>query len=264
MRGEGIGRFAAAAMALVLLGGGPGLAAAAALERAALQCDRGFTALGNGEIERARAAFEKAAKLAPAYPEAHVGLGHVAMRESRYDDALAEYQAARDGYGQLADALFEIENKRYAEVQQTLPRLQVQLAQLQSGQTKIPESELRWTIAATQEKIRDLEMVQPPQKDRMAEPPGRIDFYLGNALCRLGRWEEAVAVYETCLTKMPGFGEAWNNLALAYWKADRHRDALGALQEAEGLGFEVNPSFKADLERSYQRKRAASASEDEP
>jgi tetratricopeptide (TPR) repeat protein len=246
-------------VALALLGVEPGDAGTSSLQKASMHCDRGFNAMDKGDMDRARTAFEKAAKLVPAFPEAHIGLGHVAMREQRYEEALREYQVGRNGYSELSEELFEIESQRYTEIRKALPDLQVQLVQLQTGAVEMSDQDRRWHITSTQQKIRDYEAVQPPVRGEMSDPPGRVDFYVGNALSRLRRWDEAVEAYEVCLTKLPEFGQAWNNLALAYWKTDRHQDALGGLQKAEELGFEVNPRFKADLERSYERKKQKAA-----
>lgn len=244
---------------VVLVGcGGVVGAATSPLQKASLHCDRGFTAMNNGDLKRAREAFEKAVKVSPAFPEAHIGLGHVAMREQRYEQALQEYQAGRDGYAELADELFSIESERYAEIRKKLPELQVQLVQLRTGAVEMSDADRRWHIASVQQQITDFEAVQPPVRGEMSEPPGRVDFYVGNAFSRLRRWDEAVVAYEDCLAKIPTLAEAWNNLALAYWNTDRHRDALAGLQKAEELGFEVNPRFKADLERSYEKKRKSS------
>ena len=95
--------------------------------------------------------------------------------------------------------------------------------------------------------IETLENLPPPTKETATEPPGELDFHVGNALARLGRWEAAIEAFESCIRKSPEFPAAYNNIALAYWRMERIEDARNSLVKAEALGFAVNPRFKADL-----------------
>ena len=102
-------------------------------------------------------------------------------------------------------------------------------------------------ITAIEVQIETLENLPPPTKAMATEPPGELDFHVGNALARLGRWEAAIEALESCIRKSPEFPAAHNNIALAYWRSGRVEDARESLVRAEALGFDVNPKFKADL-----------------
>jgi tetratricopeptide (TPR) repeat protein len=224
------------------------------LEKAHRLCERGFEVLDSGNPARAETFFQKALKLVPSYPDGHVGLGHVAMTEQRYEAALQEYLKAREGYVELADFMFDIEMKQFYLQQGKLPKLQQELVRVQTGEEQLPESERRWRVSVLREKIRDLQAMQPPGKESSVEPPGKMHFYVGNAMSRLGRWSEAVLAFESCVERSPKFSQAYNNLALAYWRSGRIEEAVDSLHKAEDLGFKVNPRFKADLEQSLQKK----------
>lgn len=236
---------------------GAGLAETGNLDKASRQVDRGFAAMDDGNPARARSCFEKALQYVPPFPEAHVGLGHLAVREKDYEKALEEYQAARSGYRELADQLFDIDSRRYLESRQTLQELEQELLRLPNADVGGSDQARKWRAEDLKQQIRQIESLQPPVRDEMAEAPARVDFYVGNALCRLKRWDEAVEAYETSLGKLPEFAEAHHNIALAYWRAGRIEDAVASLDRAEELGFEINPRFRADLQRAYRSRKAA-------
>jgi tetratricopeptide (TPR) repeat protein len=216
--------------------------------QASKHCDRGFRLLEKWQVDKARASFEKALKLVPSYPDGHVGLGHVALNAKQYEAALAEYELAREGYTKLGDQLFDQRMKRYHDSRGKINDLKQLLSVLESGQEGDPSStDMVFRITAIEVQIDTLENLPPPTKEAATEPPGEFDFHVGNALARLGRWEEAVEALESCIRKSPEFPAAHNNIALAYWRSGRVEDARKSLLHAEALGFDVNPRFKADL-----------------
>lgn len=217
---------------------------------------RGIEMLYSGDAAGARSQFNKALKSVPSFPDAHVGLGHIAMSEKRYADALAEYEAARKAYVDLSTLLYDLEMRNYFEAKRTLPKLQQQLIQLESGEATMNEADKRWIKTSLLQRIRDLEGMQTPVKEQANWTPAKYDFYVGNALSRLRRWDEAVEAYESCCRKNPEYAEAHHNIALAYWRTGKADIAMDRLIRAEQLGFDVNPRFKADLKRSVEESGA--------
>jgi tetratricopeptide (TPR) repeat protein len=246
-------RYARYWRAVAAIGFALGVVSAAAGEvdqimQASKHCQRGFRLLEKWQVDKARASFEKALKLVPSYPDGHVGLGHLALNAKQYEAALAEYELAREGYTKLGDQLFNQRLKRYNESRSKVNDLKQLLSALESGQEGDPTSTQQvFRITAIQVQIETLENLPPPTKATATEPPGELDFHVGNALARLGRWEEAIEALESCIRKSPEFAAAHNNVALAYWRVGRVEDARKSLVHAEALGFDVNPKFKADL-----------------
>src|SRR5262245_21492005 len=71
---------------------------------------RGLKTLDRGNTVKALEDFQKAIELVPSLPEAHIGLGHLAMREERFEDALREYSLAREGFGAMSKFIEKAEN----------------------------------------------------------------------------------------------------------------------------------------------------------
>jgi tetratricopeptide (TPR) repeat protein len=225
------------------------------IDKASRYSQRGFRALDSGNVTKAKTQFENALKLVPGFPDAHIGLGHVATSEQRFEDALWEYRAALDGHAQLAEQMYDIEMKRFHEARSLIPRLQQELLMLQSGDINLSASERRFRITDIENQIRDIENLQPPSRGGAEGAPATVHYHIGNALSRLMRWDEAIEAFETCVRKRPDFGQAYNNLALAYWRGGRIKAAVESLEKAEELGVEVNPRFRSDLQRAREQIR---------
>lgn len=241
-----------AAMVLMALmaGSGPAAAGTPETDKASKHVEKGFKAIESDDLDKARSYFSKALKLVPSLPDAHLGMGHLAMRDGRFEDALAEYQAARVGHVELADELHAVEMERYHERRLQIPRLQQELTMLRTGELTMSESDRRFRVQEIEDMIRELQNAPPPMKEAVQEAPGEVDFHTGNALLRLKRFDEAIEAYEACTRKSPSFAPAYNNLALAYWRNGSVEDALKALGRAEEQGLEVNLRLKADLEQN--------------
>lgn len=242
-------RLSIVTLAVLLIGGTLLFAAPSNTDRAAKLCDKGFKALESDDVTRAATSFEKALEMAPAFPDAHLGLGHVAMKDGRFEEALSQYEAARDGWTTMGDELFDRRMKQYHAGRQDIPKLQQEAGLIISGQIKMGDGDRRLRLKEIDDRIRYFETMPPPTKED-AESPGEVDFHLGNALSRLKRWEEAVEAYESCIKKSPEFAQVHNNIALAYWRVGRIESALASLDKAEEMGLQVNPKFRADIEKS--------------
>ena len=253
-----------AGVAVVVLGA---LAANAArdveerdLRMAMSYAHRGLSALQKGNIARAREDFDRALAKLPGFPDAHTGLGHLAMRERRFEDALREYRSAEEGWRSMSALKLRLETERFARSREELQRLkalQRELAQAASRSESRAESGGSASAGryvseamALEGRIRTLEAMNAPTPGPEGQPPGDVYFFLGNALFDLKKIDEAIAAWEVAANAMEKFAPVQNNLAVAYWKSGRIDDAWTSLRRAEALGFKVNPSFRADLERA--------------
>jgi Tfp pilus assembly protein PilF len=237
-----------------------------ALRRAIAEADRGMKALEKGNAKKARESFDRALVAVPDFPQGHLGLGHLAMRERRFEDALTEFRAAESGYKGMSSLTLQLEADRYARSRDELQRLQAELAELDSramkNQTSIAgagpgpsEGQTERQRSQVQARIQALEAMNPPSSTEAREAPAEILFLEGNALFNLKRTSEAVAMWEAALARDPKQPLAENNLAVGYWMTGRLDEARAAMARAEALGFKVNPNFRADLEKAMAARR---------
>lgn len=251
-------RILCAFLLLGLGGGGPAPAAEATartVQQASALCRKGAKSLEAGDKPRASESFEKALAVLPTFPDAHLGLGHIALGEQRFDDALHSYLRARDGYLALGSALQQIREQNYRDTQQQIGQVRDQISSLGRATTNArtdarTEAEIARQLTALQDQLRRLEAIEPPRESASAEPPAEVWFFIGNAQFRLERYDEARASWEQSAKLNPGFAQIHNNLAVVYWKAGRFGDAQTELATAERLGFPVNPKMKEDLARA--------------
>lgn len=217
------------------------------LMRASVLQQHGVRALEAGNTKKAQRYLTEAVDLLPFYPEAHLGLGHIAMRDMRFEDALSEYGQALDGYRRLGESLNDLQAIRYRDAQDQISDLRDQILNLLITNSKASPPGLDRAITRLRDSIRRLETVEPPRGSLAPEPPGHVHFFLGNALFRLNRIEDAKRAWETCTLQSPEFPYVYNNLAVVYVKQGRMDDARRSLERAEQLGFDVNPDFKNSL-----------------
>lgn len=237
------------------------------LRRGMALASKADKALQAGSFSKARDFYQRALEAAPNLPQAHLGLGHVAMQDRRFEEALAEFERARDGYGHMGQALMEQHMERYYAAQDRL----VELRELQRrvGGNVPPndpaaQARVETRLAQISAEIDRLQNIDPPTEVEVSEAPGEVYFFIGNALSRLGRADDALAAWETCADRSPDHPFVHNNLAVAYWQAGRLEEAQSEVVKVEESGMSVNPQFKADLALSLERQNArAAGSEDE-
>ncbi len=218
--------------------------------QAAQAVQKGSAALQASDLDAARAQFEAALRLVPWLAEAHLGLGHVAMRAQRWDAALAEYQAAEKGYREAADRRSRAEFHQYFDARTQENMLRDELNQSQNTNVKVSEGRRNQLAATGESRVDDARRAAPPGAPAAAVVPAEVYFLVGNAQFRLERMDEAQASWEECVKVDPAFPPVYNNLALAYFKAGRMADAKFALDRAEQLGIKVNPKFRAAVDEA--------------
>ena len=231
------------------------------VRQAGFQCQNAARYLQAGNVKKARELYEKAVTVVEFMPEAHIGLGMIGMSEAKFEEALAQFELARDGYTSLGELLFDMEMTRWRAAQDEIRTLREQISTMRAdmmrgkggGSNPLAEQRIRdWEA-----KIRTLEAIEAPQRGSSHEPPGEVFFHIGNACFRLERYEQARQAWETCATRSPKFPLVHNNLAIAYWKAGMFDDARASIARAEKLGMAISPQFKADLEQAAQARAQA-------
>lgn len=216
-------------------------------------CQFALKALRAGNLGKAKSLYSKALKVFPEFPDALTGLGHVAMSERHFDEALTDFQGAQRAYVSFSSALFELQLQRYQRTQEQIAALRDEIRDTQrliaTRMTSGNSGRLDQRIMQLEAQIQQLETMKGPDAANMSEP-GELHFYIGNALFNMNRLDEALEAWETCARMTPRFPLVYNNLAVAYWKKGRLDRAVESLTRAERLGLPVNPAFKTDLEHS--------------
>jgi tetratricopeptide (TPR) repeat protein len=234
------------------------------LRQAMGYAQRGAASLQKGNVASALKDFNLSLEKEPRLPEAHLGLGHVAMREKRFEDALREYRLAQQGHREIASLVLLVQADRYASSRDQLERLREAQSQLDSEARRLEVSAATSSSASgpmtagqiererveVDHQIQTLQAMKTPSEGTAKEPPATLYFFEGNALFDLKRTDEAIVAWEKAASLDPKFAPVQNNLAVAYWMRGRMDDARAAVARAEALRFAVNPNFRADLERA--------------
>lgn len=222
--------------------------------QAAKHCQTGSAALQEGNLDLARQSFESALALIPDLAEAHVGLGHIAMRASRWDAALAEYQKARESFLVFTKRMNAHEFRRYFDARMQADIFRDEINQIKnSPYSKVPQEQREALAAPLESEVAHADQMAIPGKGEEPAVPAELLFLIGNAQFRLDRVEEAQASWEECVRVNPRFPPVYNNLAIAYFKLGRYADARFNLERAAALGVPVNPAFRKAVDDALAR-----------
>jgi tetratricopeptide (TPR) repeat protein len=213
---------------------------------------KGSVALRAGNFNAALPWFRKALEAVPSFPDAHMGLGHVALREHSYETALASYQSAERGYAALGEAIFRRRLVEYDDAQEQIQNLRQELIEMRARANRAGTNENEPGLVAVrmEQAIAHLEMIKRPDLADIEVAPPEVPFFIGNALMYLGRYSEAIEKWTSAIRRDPSFAPAFNNLAVALWKTGHVSEARACVVRAEALGVVTNPAFKADLNRA--------------
>lgn len=213
------------------------------LQRATAASVQGFQALQQGDLSRASQLFEEALTSVPGFPNARVGLGHVAYARRQYEAALNHYTGARDEISRLQDDVLNAEFLSHEDAQRKILKYEDDIRTLES----LPGADVATQVRELQRAIEEMRRVHAPVRSEPVHPPAEIYYHRGNALFQLGRIDEAIADWETCARFAPKFGAVHNNLAVAHWKLGQLLLARDELAMARELGVKVDPEFEKTL-----------------
>lgn len=228
--------------------------------QAAAAVERGTKALQANDAEGARTQFLQALDLIPWLPEAHLGMGHVAVRGQHWDIALREFELARKGFEEAAERRNAAEFRKQVDARTSENMLRDDQKMIAAGgengpPTNITENRQRELSASYDNKIYDARTATPEGKVAAPAVPADVFFWLGTAHFRLDHVTEAKHAWETCVEVDPKYPPVYNNLAFLYFKAGRVADAKAALDKAEALGVKVNPSFRAAVDAEFAKAK---------
>ncbi len=225
-----------------------------ARQKAVALCARGQHVLEQGVLDEASAAFEEALRVAPGFPPAHVGLGHVALRRGDAEGALREYELARDttlraAMKRDAEALrLRIASRRQADA----------LHDLVTGLTRsaVDHSESMESLyvdfdAQYADELRKLESGGEADLRETAQ----LFFFMGSPQFRLQRYHDAYASWQLSAKLDPHFGPVYVNLSVVCFKLGRLVESRAYLAKAEELHVPFDPQFKQELEQELARWR---------
>lgn len=221
--------------------------------RAARHAALGQEALKANDAAKASQEFEEALKIMPDLPEAHLGMGHLAMGRKDFESAYRAYTAAREAYIGIDEKLKSVEYQRYIDARKEMNGLTDLINAYgtpnssSNANTKgMSSSRVTMQQGTYQNQVdRDKKQEMPDKKNPQLNPavPAQVYFMIGNALFRMNRYDEARDNWETCISIAPDFAPVYNNLAVIYLKQQRYTDAKASLVKAEELGVKVNPEF---------------------
>ena len=244
------------ALAALLVAGGADCGAAPAgdaaktrfdVARAVAACRRGAERIAARDPDGAETAFREALRYAPGFPDPLVGLGHAAALRGDDAAALARYQEAKAAYVALAKQQEDDRAAQFHKTQIAAMGTKDQIQELKDAAGKVigPSNDIY--ISHLENVADDARRMEKPGRPLPATPPPEFDFWIGAALYRLGRVDEARESWEAAVAARPDFGAAWSNLAAARLRLGRCEEARAALARADAAKAKVPAPLRRDV-----------------
>lgn len=219
-------------------------------EREAMRHYRtGQHALANERYEEAVAEFQAATKLDPILVPAHYGLGQAHMALKQYPDAVRAFTRCEEAFHQeVANSLTD---RMAAErrIDDYIKALEDDLRFLQrmANGTNSDAARAEQAAGIKEEQIRSLRGRRNRTTEGPEPTPAWLSLALGSAYFRNSDLAHAEQSYAKALQVDASLGEAHNNLAVVYLLTGRVAQAETEVQSAEKSGFKVNPQLKKDI-----------------
>ncbi len=227
------------------------------LKRALHLTSFGHAALARQDTERAERYYDDALDLVDGFPSAYVGLGHIAMRDGRYEDALGAYRGALEGWektsARLARMSESVTMRRASRAALEVTLLQDAIAQIKRHDRREKEkgepadSPSPKTFRLENAIVREQAITLPDAPLPLPPPPGELHFLIGNALFKLQRYDEAMHAWHSCLELAPEFSPVYQNLALLYAMRGQPERVEWSLERLAECGSPAPESGRREL-----------------
>jgi tetratricopeptide (TPR) repeat protein len=209
-------------------------------------------------------AVELDAQLAPA--QFALGQAHMALRQ--YAAAVKAFTGCRAALRCLREAPSGPSAERQAQrLDESIRVLEDTIRRLERdrlARAAIPAQEanrsgpapLGQTFGALQKLEGQLAELRGWRKQLGSEPP-ELPLSLGNAHFNAGSLAEAELEFQAALRLKPGWGDAFNNLAVVYMLTGRLAESEQAMKRAEQAGVPASPRLKEEIRKRKADRPAA-------
>jgi protein O-GlcNAc transferase len=193
----------------------------------------GIAAAHSGNLDQARAAFERAVKLAPNVSAAHTALGSVLLSQNQVTAALQELTRAHaldpgDVSIDLNLARAEVETGGF---EGAVPLFRAALA---SSPPPVLSEDESLAYAKALAGTGDLTSAESTLRNALTAAPNsaRLNDALGTLLAQGGQLDQALPFFRHAIAADPTFARAQYHLGAALLASDQPQDALGPLEAA--------------------------------
>lgn len=186
-----------------------------------------------GQLDAAKASYDRAVELQPGNPQAQASLGAVFQGMGRLDDAIARYNMALKLKPDLFEALYN-----GAVALQAAHRPREALARYERALAMHPEfvdGHFRRGVVLQELGQPDAAVLAYDRVVALQPAHAEALYNRGHALVALKRFEDAVVSYDQAIAVRPGFAQAHCNRGVALQSLGRWEDALASLDRAIDL-----------------------------
>lgn len=206
-----------------------------------------------GKTGKSVTALKKCLEIFPKHDKAHFLLANILLKQRKLKEAETEILAAKEGFNYLQkwysytfqEYMDRLRDRRAANDKQ-ISNLEMAKASASQSQKALYENQIQQL--KNENSSADSKLSEFLRSG--VEMPASYHYTHGNIYFLTRRFREAFREYELTLEKDPKHGGACNNMANIYFIHKRYDKAREYLDRATQCGAEINPKFRAALEKA--------------
>jgi tetratricopeptide (TPR) repeat protein len=204
--------------------------------------------LERGRIERCQAELEKCFKAVPDHHAAWFLQAQILYKQGDFPSALAAMDKAKAGHQHLVKILSEFQAQKIAKQIDDAEALSEQNLATIADAAKVSCQQDTTYASMLNVNIKSLNGLKRETRENINKKPDAVpaeyEYFAGNCLFKLKRYEEAAASYREAIATDPIHANSYNNLINLLYLAKDYSGARTIIDQAEANKVTVLPGLK--------------------
>jgi tetratricopeptide (TPR) repeat protein len=210
--------------------------------------------LDQGRLDRCAAEIAKCVETVPDHHEAHYLRAQILYKQADYAAAFEAMGKAKSGYRRLVELLEKFKAEKVLKQMDDAQALADLAPALDAyrNTTVCRQSVANEMFMENDKELNETKRQTQGDLSRKEDAvPADYDYFAGNCLFKLKRYDEAAASYKEAIAADPSHANSYTNLVNLLYAAKRFDEARDFIDRAEAAGVKVHPGLKKAVLARY-------------